>query len=70
MKKKHEEIVVPELEAIPDTMHRPWSEREMDVLRRYFPTKPTAAIARYLGRTTRSTSVKASDMGIKKVGYR
>jgi len=65
--KKHEEIFVPELEEIPDTIrYKPWTEKEDEVVKKYYPTKPTAAIAKYLDRTKHSIEQHAREIGLKK----
>ncbi len=43
-----------------------WSARDINLLRKLFPTNPTSRIARKLGRKTDAVKKKASRMGLKK----
>jgi len=43
-----------------------WSKEEVNLLRRLFPTTPTAKIAKRLGRKTDAVKKKASRMGLRK----
>ncbi|MHC4539291.1 MAG: hypothetical protein ACYTEK_08420 [Planctomycetota bacterium] len=43
-----------------------WSKSELALLRRLFPTNPTAPIAAKLGRSLDTVKKKASRMGLKK----
>ena len=63
---KEIEIIIPELEAIPDRIPRkPWSDWEENVLKHYFGGKPNEAIGRVLGRTAHAVQEKARNMGLK-----
>lgn len=63
---KEIEIIIPELEAIPDRIPRkPWSDWEENVLKHYFGRKPNEAIGRVLGRTAHAVQEKARNMGLK-----
>ena len=63
---KEIEIIIPELEAIPDRIPRkPWSDWEENVLKHYFGRKPNEAIGRVLGRTAPAVQEKARNMGLK-----
>lgn len=66
---KEIEIVIPELEAIPDVeRRRPWSEWEEGVLKKYYSRKPAEAIAKALNRSTTAIQQKARIMGISAIG--
>jgi len=63
-KAKHsrpEEIVIPELEALVGTYEglRLWTEEEENIVRKYYGSVPTAAIAKQLGRTIEAVDSKA-----------
>lgn len=49
-----------------ESKFRPWSEDEIVMLRRLYPTTMAKDIAMQLGRGLSSVSVKASDLGLKK----
>lgn len=60
------EVIIPELEAIPDRISRkPWSDWEENVLRHYFGRKPDEAIGKVLNRTAHAVREKARNMGLK-----
>ena len=44
----------------------PWSNRELNLLKKLFPNNPTAEIAAKLGRPTEAVKKKASRMGLRK----
>lgn len=63
------EIVIPELEAIPDIERRRlWTEWEEGVLRKYYSKKPAEAIAKALSRSTSAIHNHARMMGISATG--
>jgi hypothetical protein len=43
-----------------------WTKQEVALLRKQFPTNPTAAVAKQLGRATDAVKKKASRMGLRK----
>jgi len=43
-----------------------WSNYELELLRKVFPTASTRRVADKLGRTVKSVEIKASKMGLKK----
>jgi len=43
-----------------------WSKSEVNLLRKLFPSNPTAKVATQLGRPTDTVKKKASRMGLKK----
>jgi hypothetical protein len=43
-----------------------WTQRELYILRKEFPAKPTTELARMLKRSARSISTKANKLGLKK----
>ncbi|NOR67611.1 MAG: hypothetical protein GQ528_09680 [Woeseiaceae bacterium] len=43
-----------------------WSKSEISLLRKLFPSNPTAKVATKLGRPVESVKKKASRMGLKK----
>lgn len=43
-----------------------WSKSEVNLLRKLFPSNPTAKVATRLGRSTDTVKKKASRMGLKK----
>jgi hypothetical protein len=43
-----------------------WSTRDINLLKRLFPTNPTSKIAKKLRRKTDAVKKKASRMGLKK----
>ena len=43
-----------------------WSKREVALLRKLFPSNPTAKVAAKLGRSLDTVKKKASRMGLKK----
>jgi FixJ family two-component response regulator len=43
-----------------------WSNYELELLRKVFPTVSTRQVADKLGRTVKSVEIKASKMGLKK----
>jgi len=43
-----------------------WTKQEVALLRKLFPTNPTAGIAKQLGRPTDAVKKKASRMGLRK----
>lgn len=61
-----EDISIPELDELPDTEppRRPWTEREVAILRKYYGRKPTDAIAKVLNRTEKAVKFKARDIGL------
>ena len=61
------EIVIPELEDLPDIEYkREWTDWEIGVLRKYFGRKPTEAIGKVLKRTTAAVQSKAMGLGLRK----
>jgi hypothetical protein len=45
---------------------KPWSTRDVNLLKKLFPTNPTSKIAGKLRRKTDAVKKKASRMGLKK----
>jgi hypothetical protein len=43
-----------------------WSNDELKLIRKVFPTASTRQVAEKLGRTVKSVEIKASKMGLKK----
>lgn len=43
-----------------------WTWKELDILHREFPKRPTPEVAKMLGRSPMATAVKASKEGLKK----
>ena len=43
-----------------------WSKREISLLKKLFPSNPTAKVAAKLGRPVEAVKKKASRMGLKK----
>ena len=43
-----------------------WSKRDINLLKKLFPTTPTSRIAKKVGRKTDAVKKKASRMGLKK----
>ena len=43
-----------------------WSKSEVSLLKKLFPSNPTAKVAAKLGRSTETVKKKASRMGLKK----
>ena len=43
-----------------------WSKSEVSLLKKLFPSNPTAKVAAKLGRPVESVKTKASKMGLKK----
>ena len=50
-------------------MRNEWTYRDVETLKREFPRRPTAEVARMLGRSCQATAVKASKLGLKKTHY-
>ena len=50
-------------------MRNEWTYRDVETLKREFPRRPTAEVAKMLGRSCQATSVKAHKLGLKKTGY-
>lgn len=60
------EIVIPELESLPDRIpRRTWTEWEEGVLRKYYGKKSDEAIAKVLKRTGHAVREKARNLGLK-----
>jgi len=64
---KPEEIIVPELEALIGTSrNKPWSDYEIEVLKKYYVVGvPARNIAECLGRTIVAVQKKAATLGLK-----
>lgn len=58
--------IIKELEAAPPTFEKTWSEFELEMLRKYYPTKNTKAIAKILGKSWGSVRNKAERLALKK----
>lgn len=60
------EAIIPELEELPaiTPSRRPWTDREIAVLERYYGRRETKAIARALKRTPNAVGFKARSMGL------
>ena len=62
------EIVIPELEDLPDIeRRREWTDWEIGVLRKYYSRKSTEAIGKVLKRTTGAVQSKAMGLGLRKM---
>lgn len=46
-----------------------WTQKELDILRREFPSRTTEEVAAMLGRSYQATAVMASKLGLKKRHY-
>lgn len=61
-----EDLTIPELEEAPaySTRNRKWTDHEIEVLRKYYKRKNTAALAKYLNRSENAVDQKASILGL------
>lgn len=68
--KKLKDLVVPELEDAKGTAHLPfeanWTEEQLAILRKYYPTVSTPKVAEVLGKTKGAVKYAAEKLGLKK----
>jgi hypothetical protein len=57
--------IISDLEASPDHKKGIFSPFEDDCIRKYYPTKGSAPLAKSLGKTRRQISNRASDLGVR-----
>ena len=64
------EVKVADLDALPTSKWQGWTAEEVAILRKYYPTKDTGALARLIGRNPKATQAKAMELGLRKIGIR
>ena len=64
------DIKIEDLDALPISKWQGWTQEEVAILRKYYPTKDTGALARLIGRNPKATQAKAKDLGLRKIGTR
>ncbi len=61
-------VKIEELDALPVSRWQGWTQEEIAILRKYYPSKDTGALARLIGRNPKAMQAKAKDLGLRKIG--
>lgn len=58
--------IIRELEAAPAAKYRPWTDFELEVIKKYYPIKSPVVLAKVLNRTTQAIYSKAKMLQLVK----